>query len=245
MAARKPRTRTRPPSPPAKPAQNGSLSARAYDDIKERILSLYFLPGQYLNEGAICALLGVGRTPVHQALHRLAAEGLVEIMPRKGVIVLPDSIGEIIKILESRATVEAELARNAAEHASSDEAKELRALAHALDPAGPAPAIDAFIAADRAFHRRLAELSGNPVLADFARRLHERSSRYWTLHLWQTMDVRANDRQHGAIADAVARRDGDAAAEAMREHISALKSRLMNIQSRTHQASPESMRRPK
>jgi DNA-binding GntR family transcriptional regulator len=236
MAARKPKTRVRPPAAveAVKPARTGSLTEHAYEEIKEKILTLYFLPGQYLNEGAVCALLAVGRTPVHQALHRLATEGLVEIMPRKGVIVLPDSIGEIIKILESRATVEAELARNAAEHASASEAEELRTLAHAIDPDGPAPAIDAFIAADRAFHRRLAELSGNPVLADFARRLHERSSRFWTLHLWQTMDVRANDRQHGAIADAVARRDGDAAAAAMRRHIAALTTRLMNIQSRTH-----------
>jgi DNA-binding GntR family transcriptional regulator len=213
-------------------AKTGSLAAQAYDQIKERILTLNFLPGQYLNEGAICALLGLGRTPVHQALHRLEAEGLVEIMPRKGVIVQPDSIGEIIKILESRATVEAELARNAAEHASAAEARELQALAQAIDPAAPAP-IDVFIGADRAFHRRLAELSGNPVLSDFARKLHERSIRYWYLHLWQTMDVRATGRQHRAIADAVARRDGEAAADAMRAHIESLKGRLMQVQSRS------------
>jgi DNA-binding GntR family transcriptional regulator len=243
MAARKPRPQARPQVAITAPKPGASLGAHAYDAIKEKILTLYFLPGQYLNEGAICALLGVGRTPVHQALHRLAAEGLVEIMPRKGVIVLPDSIGEIIKILDSRTTVEAELARNAAAHASAAEAKELKALAHAFDPDGPAPAVDAFIAADRAFHRRLGELSGNPVLADFAQRLHERSSRFWTLHLWQTMDVRANDRQHGAIADAVARRDGEAAADAMRRHIDALKTRLMQVQSRTREPSAQTTRR--
>src|SRR5262249_7343635 len=69
------------------PAKEGSLAAKAYAEIKEKIITLYFLPGQYLNEGAISALLQVGRTPVHQALQRLALEGLVEIMPRKGVIV--------------------------------------------------------------------------------------------------------------------------------------------------------------
>jgi DNA-binding GntR family transcriptional regulator len=216
----------------SEPARSGSLAAQAYDQIKERIITLNFLPGQYLNEGAICALLGLGRTPVHQALHRLEAEGLVEIMPRKGVIVQPDSIGEILKILDSRATVEAELARNAAEHASVAEARELQALAQAIDPGTPPP-IDVFIGADRAFHRRLAELSGNPVLSDFARKLHERSIRYWYLHLWQTMDVRATTRQHRAIADAVARRDGEAAAGAMRAHIESLKGRLAQVQSRS------------
>src|SRR5262249_51800389 len=102
--------------PPAKePAKANSLVAKAYEQIKEKIITLYFLPGQYLNEAAISSLLDVGRTPVHQALQRLELEGLVEIMPRKGVVVLPDSISEIIKILESRAAVEAELAKAAAD----------------------------------------------------------------------------------------------------------------------------------
>ena len=84
------------------PIKHGSLVAKAYEDIKEKIITLYFLPGQYLNEAAISGLLQVGRTPVHQALQRLELEGLVEIMPRKGVVVLPDSISEIIKILEGK-----------------------------------------------------------------------------------------------------------------------------------------------
>src|SRR3982074_1440672 len=83
------------------PAKPNSLVAKAYEEIKEKIITLYFLPGQYINEAAISSLLDVGRTPVHQALQRLELEGLVEIMPRKGVVVLPDSISEIIKILPS------------------------------------------------------------------------------------------------------------------------------------------------
>src|SRR5262249_1178805 len=117
---------------PGKPAaKHNSLVAKAYAEIKEKIITLYFLPGQYLNEGAISALLQVGRTPVHQALQRLELEGLVEIMPRKGVVVLPDSISEIIKILESRAAVEAELAKAAGDHISVEGGKEPLALANA------------------------------------------------------------------------------------------------------------------
>jgi DNA-binding GntR family transcriptional regulator len=223
---------------PGTAVRGGSLVARAYDEIKEKILTLYFLPGQYLNEGAVSALLGVGRTPVHQALQRLQVEGLVEIMPRKGVIVLPDSIGEIIKILESRAAVEAELARSAAQHATPEQARALQALARTAKPDAATSEIDAFIAGDRAFHRLLAELAGNPVLSEFAQKLHERSIRYWYLHFWQTIDVRATSRQHGAIADAIARRDGETAAEALREHIVSLKSRLLQVQSRSGHAAP-------
>ena len=96
------------------PAKPSSLAAQAYEEIKEKILTLYFLPGQYLNEGALSRLLDVGRTPVHQALQRLELEGLVEIMPRKGVIVLPDSITEIIKILEFARDRGSRARRNAA-----------------------------------------------------------------------------------------------------------------------------------
>jgi DNA-binding GntR family transcriptional regulator len=223
---------------PKEPGKPNSLVAKAYEEIKERIITLYFLPGQYLNEAAISSLLDVGRTPVHQALQRLELEGLVEIMPRKGVVVLPDSISEIIKILDSRAAVEAELAKAAAVHISTEDGKELLALANATKHAKNGPGIDDFIACDRAFHRKLAERSGNSVLSDFAQQLHERSIRYWYLHLWQTMDVQATTRQHAAIADAIARHDGERAAAAMREHIESLKGRLMQIQDANRRYGP-------
>src|SRR5689334_21653744 len=81
-------------------SRGGSLAEQVYQQLKEKIITLHFLPGQYLNEGALCAMLGAGRTSVHQALQRLELERLVEIMPRKGVIVQPDSIAEILKILD-------------------------------------------------------------------------------------------------------------------------------------------------
>jgi DNA-binding GntR family transcriptional regulator len=227
------------PKAKRKPAsKSGSLAALAYEQIKEKILTLHFLPGQYLNEGALCAMLDAGRTPVHQALQRLELEGLVEIMPRKGVIVQPDSISEILKILDSRATVEAELARNAAERATPEDAEELKALAREGYGNGKPTDIDTFTVGDRSFHEKFAEMAGNPVLSDFARTLHERSIRYWYLHLWQTMDTKATIRQHAAIADMVARHDSDGAAKAVREHIESLRERLMKAQSATQRRIP-------
>jgi DNA-binding GntR family transcriptional regulator len=210
--------------------QKSSLADIAFEAIKEKILKLYFLPGQYLNEGALCALLNMGRTPIHQALQRLQHEGLVEIMPRKGVIVQPGSIPEILKILDSRATIEAELARNAAERATAKDAEELKALARTGGSNGKASELDSFIEADRAFHRKFAEIAENPVLSDFARSLHERSIRYWYLHLWQTLDDEATIKQHTAIADAIAKHDADAAAAAVRAHIESLRTRLLRAQ---------------
>jgi DNA-binding GntR family transcriptional regulator len=240
MAKAKTRTAKRTvPKIRRKPAsKGGSLAAQAYEQIKEKILTLHFLPGQYLNEGALCALLNAGRTPVHQALQRLEIEGLVEIMPRKGVIVQPDSISEILKILDSRVTVEAELARNAAERATPKDAEELKMLARQGYGNGQPTDIDTFITGDRAFHEKFAEMAGNPVLSDFARSLHERSIRYWYLHLWQTMDTKATIRQHTAIAEMIARRDADGAAKAVRDHIESLRHRLLKAQSASQRRIP-------
>ena len=198
--------------------------------MKEKILKLYFLPGQYLNEGALCELLGVGRTPVHMALQRLQHEGLVEVMPRKGIIVQPGSIPEILKILESRMTIEADLARNAANRATPKEAEELRKLARVKVTGDTQSQLDNFVEADRAFHSRFADLAGNQVMSDIARKLHDRSIRYWYLHLWQTFDGRSSGNEHTAIADAIARGDGEAAASAVRAHIESLRTRLMRAQ---------------
>lgn len=213
----------------AAPSKASSLSDQAYGAIKEKIVTLFFVPGQYLNEGAICELLGMGRTPVHQALLRLQVEGLVEIIPRKGIIVQPDSLGQILEVLDARAVVEAELARLAAERASDEEIARLERILDGAPRKHGGGAIDAFIEADRAFHVAIAAMAGNRVLAEIAKTLHERSTRSWYLHLWQTLDLKATGRQHTAICDAIRARDGVAAAETIRAHIASLSERYRHI----------------
>ncbi|SFA53125.1 DNA-binding transcriptional regulator, GntR family [Paracoccus halophilus] len=218
----------------AQPDAQKPLVEQAYQQIREKIIRLQFLPGQYLNEAAICEKLGLGRTPVHQALQLLQLEGLIEILPRKGVVVQPDGVLEIRKILDSRLIIEPELARMAAEHAASDEISEtdladLVALAEAPDEMLEPPDIDGFIASDRAFHRKINECSGNHILGEFATGLHERCCRFWYLNLWQTLNVEVSKNKHIDIAKAVLSGDGDAAAEAMRSHIMDLSERLKRL----------------
>ncbi len=230
----------------AKPGggKSRSLVEQAYESIKERIINLHFLPGQYLNEAAICAQLRLGRTPVHQALQRLQLEGLVDVLPRKGIIVQPDSLAEIMKILDSRVTVEPELARAAARRVAAgeiaaDDLARLKQVATATVDKDP-PDIAAFTANDRWFHREVAQLSGNPIMSDFARVLHERSTRFWYLNLWQTIDVPATNLQHADIADAIAAGDDKLAGRRMLDHIAALRARLEKLQ----RLSPAAFRMP-
>jgi DNA-binding GntR family transcriptional regulator len=211
--------------------KSSSLTQQAYEAIKEKVITLYFLPGQYLNEGAICELLGLGRTPVHQALQRLQLEGLIDIVPRKGVIIQPDSIGQIIEFLDARLTVETEIARMAALGATPRDIQDLQAI---LDqnggPRNGGGEINAFVECDHAFHTKISEMSRSRVLGDFAKSLHERCTRAWYLHLWQTLDTSASDKQHRGILKAIRNHDGEAAAKAMRDHLTSLRDRVTKIQ---------------
>ncbi|WP_170149813.1 GntR family transcriptional regulator [Rhodoplanes roseus] len=209
--------------------KGASLSDLAYQQIKDLILTLFFLPGQYLNEAAICDLLKLGRTPVHQALQLLQVEGLVEVVPRKGVIVRPDSIGEVVEILDARILVEVELVRRAVANSKRDDVKELAAILDKTNRRHGGGSLDAFVESDRAFHVKLAAMSGNAILADFVRLMHERSTRFWYLHLWQTVDLGGAGREHRTILEAMEAHDPERAARAMRRHIESLRERLQHI----------------
>ena len=210
------------------------LVQQAYEQIREKIIQLQFLPGQFLNEAAICKTLEMGRTPVHQALQLLQLEGLIEILPRKGVIVQPDGANEILKILEARMTIEPELARMAALRAgrgelSTGDMSELLELAKETDPDIDPPDIDLFVTNDRRFHRKIGDLAENSIMSDFAKTLHERSCRFWYLNLWQTLNVELSRGMHIDIAQSIVSGEADAAASAMRAHIENLSNRLKRL----------------
>ena len=102
-----------------------SLRAEAYEAIKHRIITCAFRPGEYINELQLSAILKIGRTPVHQALDRLMIEGMVEVIPRKGVIVKPVSLNEVLQIIEARLINETYGARLASEYADDSDLTEL------------------------------------------------------------------------------------------------------------------------
>jgi DNA-binding transcriptional MocR family regulator len=112
--ARRGKRASRPHRTPRAAAE--SLRNKAYEAIKHRIITCAFKPGEYINELQLSSVHKIGRTPVHQALDRLMVEGLVQVIPRKGVIVKPVSLNEVLQIIEVRLINEPFLARLAAEH---------------------------------------------------------------------------------------------------------------------------------
>ena len=224
------KSHVREPKPP-----RVSLSDSAYRALRERVLNLTLPAGELLNEHWICELLGLGRTPVHQALQRLHQEGLIEIVPRKGILVKPDSVSKIIDLLDARSIIEPVLAGRAAQLAIPGDIEELKRIAapvgsDTVQGDGEPNSVDQFIERDRAFHAKLAAISGSTVLMEMQKSLHERAMRFWYSDLWRTLDEHKAAAEHKAVIDAIERGDARAAESAMSQHIDEITTRLRKIQ---------------
>lgn len=196
-----------------------SLRDRAYLEIKRRINCLEFRPGDYLNEALISRTLRIGRTPVHQALDRLMLEGLVQVIPRKGVVVQPISLDQVLHILEMRLLNEPYCVGLAAERAVPQEIERMRAILSAATQPIKSRNREELMNLDRAFHHQISIASRNPVLSDLISMLHERSLRFWFISLNDDLQLRRIHQEHRDVLDGIERRDRKAAMDAMRAHI--------------------------
>jgi DNA-binding GntR family transcriptional regulator len=210
------------------PRRDGAVLLReaACEEIKRRIIRLDYRPGTYVNAAQVSADLGIGVTPVNQALNRLMHEGMVEIIPRKGAIVRPVSLDEILQIIDVRLVNEAYCARLAAERASEAEIDAVEAvLDRAEKLVGPRD-IEGLMLLDREFHLRLGRAARNPVLAELLLGLHERSLRFWFISLSDEEHPAAVQQEHRAIAAALRARDPDAIEAAVRSHIESFRTTI-------------------
>jgi DNA-binding GntR family transcriptional regulator len=203
-----------------------SLLDRAYSDIKLRIITCRYRPGEVLSEAAISREMKIGRTPVHQAIHRLVMDGLVSVMPRKGIMVRPVSIDEAVEIIALRLLTECHCARLAADRADESELQRLEDILESSARMVEKRDVEQMMLLDREFHDALARAARNMVLADVLRNLHERSLRFWFISLQDPAHHRNVLEQHRAIVAALRRRDPDAAEAAMHEHILAFQGRV-------------------
>lgn len=193
------------------------LRAKAYEAIKNLIITCKLKPGEALNEGHVCKLLKLGRTPVHQAFERLSIEGLVTVLPRKGIVVAPLNLFDILHIIEARLINESQCVRLAASRAEDADVRELEEILRKGTMATQHRDVERLMLLDRDFHMILARACKNEVISEILLRLHERSLRFWFLSL--THHHREVLNEHQAILDAIKQRDADAAETCMRAHI--------------------------
>ncbi|WP_143516183.1 GntR family transcriptional regulator [Pusillimonas sp. T2] len=204
-----------------------SLTEQAYTLIKDKILSLELRPGLFLNEAALCAMTGFGRMPVHQAIQRLRMEGLIEVIPRKGLVVRFDSLHDILELIEARLTMEPEVVALAAQRVTPEQIEELRGLLVRSKALTSQTKRDEFSQIDHAFHSLIALAAGNKFLADAQRPLHDRSNMMWHLRVMPDDGLVVTQREHEAILEAIIKQDAQAAREAMRAHLMSLQKRIL------------------
>jgi DNA-binding GntR family transcriptional regulator len=220
------RTGSRKKAPPGA-ASGGSLADKAYAEMKRMLITLALRPGQFMNEAWICAELGIGRSPVHQALHRLQLEGLIEIIPRKGILVRSESLNDVLALLDARIVVEPHCIALAAERGPAALVEQLSDLLHRSAAAAKQGDREAFMALDVEFHSELANGAGNPVLADIMRLLHQRASRIWHLQVWSSDDLLVTQQEHRKIYEAVRRHRPEQARSAAQRHLASLRQRIL------------------
>jgi DNA-binding GntR family transcriptional regulator len=206
---------------------NDRLSERAYEAIKERILSLDLRPGLFVNEQSLCTMIGMGRMPVHQAVHRLMVDGLLKIMPRKGIIIGEDSLNEVLTGLEARSVLEPHITALAADRAKPEQIEAMERILVQSRKIADQRFRREFMELDRQFHQAVASASGNHVLVDVQRPLHERSARIWGLSVMRRSDgLRLTQEEREVVLEAVRSGDQEAARRAMRAHLASLRRRV-------------------
>jgi len=192
-----------------------SQADHAYSLLVERIIRLRLVPGQILLDRELTAELGIGRTPVREALQRLAREGLVVHFPHRGMVVAEISATGTRDIYEFRSLIDGEAARLAAQRASNAEISELQRLSAELIKHAASTTVDAYVRLDRAFYEILAAASRNIYIAETIPRIFNLHLRLWFYISQMQGDWHALARSHSAmareVATAIARRDEEAA----------------------------------
>jgi DNA-binding GntR family transcriptional regulator len=194
------------------------LSDRAYQLIRHKIITLELPPLAAIDEQALVEELGLGRTPIREALQRLASEDLVFLAPRRGMFVADISLTDLQKIFELRVALEGFCARLAAERATEGQLLEMEALIQQLATVEEGDS-RSLMAIDERFHKLLYQTAGNEFLADVLCRFHALSFRIWHLLLDRLGSVRGAMEQHAAITAALRARDGAEAERLVQEHI--------------------------
>ncbi|MFN2291406.1 MAG: GntR family transcriptional regulator [Anaerolineae bacterium] len=204
------------------------LSDKAYYLIRQRIITLELPPMSPIDEQALMEELQLGRTPIREALQRLAAENLVSIIPRRGMFVADIGLTDLQQVFELRMMLEGYCARLAAQRASDNQLAEMQRLIGELEYVSESDRKQLMII-DEQFHELLYQAADNEFLADTLRRLHALSFRIWHLVLDRLGGVRGAMEQHVEITKAITARDEERAEALLRKHICEFQSEIKSV----------------
>ena len=203
------------------------LADKAYYSIRDLIVSLELPPGTVLNEAQLQERLGVGRTPVREALRRLAQEKLVEVYPRRGIFVTPVNIRDLQSLSEVRAALESHAARLAAERATDDDRAELATLIADTEDEGLGRR--GLIELDQRIHEAVYRCTHNPFLEATLEEYYVLALRIWFLALDRVERLDDAVAEHRELLEAIHDGDADRAEDAMRRHVAGFEQAIRRV----------------
>ena len=186
---------------------------RAYVTIRGLIVSLELPPGAVIDERELMRRIGLGRTPVREALRKLAQEQLVEVFPRRGMFVTGVDVRDLARISEVRTALEPEAARLAAERATDEERDELASLSDAIKGGADLMGLDERI------HRAIYAAAHNDLMEKTLGEYYVLALRIWMIALDRAEDLEEAVEAHRDLITAIVVADGDRAADLMRDHV--------------------------
>ena len=191
-----------------------TLTDRAYSTLEEMIVTLKLAPGSAVSEAELSQMLGIGRTPIREALQRLSREKLVQILPRRGVIVSDINVKRQLGMLEVRREIERLVSRSATRRALPHERARFGALAVNFKKAARANDDVGFMRTDSEYNELAILTARNEFAAAAMRLMQPLSRRFWYMHYQQAADMPVTANLHAAIAEAIANGDEAAAGRA-------------------------------
>ena len=196
------------PMPPMKSPTQAQL---AYRQLEEMIVTLKFEPGSRISEISISEQLGLGRTPVREAMQRLAREGSLTILPRAGAIVSEIDITDQFKLIEVRRALEMVAIARAARRADEGAKANFSELAHRFDEAARNNSGEVFVVADREFNNLVIRTADNKYVEMSMAPIQAQTRRFWYLNFNKFGDLKKVSTAHARIAEAISKNDEDAA----------------------------------
>ena len=204
------------------------LTDRAYERIKHDVITCVLAPGAEISEPQLCLHYRLGSAPVRMALLRLAHDGLVRAIPRRGYRISAVTLKDIQDIFELRLMLEPVAARMAAGKIDSRRARALEVATNTSYQPDSAQSIADFLEANKAFHLAIVETTGNVRLSAMIGQLHDQMTRLLHLGLGLRNRSREMQMEQRALLKALVRGHGDSAEQLAREHIEAARSMVLS-----------------
>jgi DNA-binding GntR family transcriptional regulator len=205
------------------------LADRAYEALRDQILTLQIRPGEPIDEDRVGADLGIGRTPVREAIKRLALEKLVTIFPRRGTFASDINITDLAQISDVRAVVEGHVAQRAAERLTTAQRSELDQLLSELDGELSGDTGTALMDLDARVHRFIYSCADNPYLAETCGLYFNLSLRIWHLALDRMPGLPAHVGEHRDVLNAIADGKPERAARMLSQHVRAFEREIRAV----------------